>query len=180
MSVPLFVALAVVLGVERLTYAYIWRHPATFHAQCARIPLAGIGGPVDIVRTLFFAFKVIQVAAFATWIYVHADGHPQLTAEPAARATGAMIIVVGQVLNAAVFLRLGSKGVFYGNRFGFELPWVSGFPFSVVSHPQYVGTVLTIWGIFFLTRFPHPGWVALPLLETMYYIAGSYAESDRV
>lgn len=28
-----------------------------------------------------------------------------------------------------------------------QVPWVEGFPFNVVSHPQYVGSVLSIWGL---------------------------------
>jgi Phospholipid methyltransferase len=28
-----------------------------------------------------------------------------------------------------------------------QVPWVDGFPFNVVSHPQYVGSVLSIWGL---------------------------------
>lgn len=28
-----------------------------------------------------------------------------------------------------------------------QVPWVDGFPFNVVSHPQYVGAVLSIWGL---------------------------------
>lgn len=30
---------------------------------------------------------------------------------------------------------------------GHKVPWVHGFPFSVVSHPQYVGSVLTLWAV---------------------------------
>jgi len=50
------------------------------------------------------------------------------------------------------------------------------FPFSLLSHPQYVGTVLTIWGAFLLLRFPHDDWYALPVLETIYYTAGAWFE----
>jgi Phospholipid methyltransferase len=28
-----------------------------------------------------------------------------------------------------------------------QVPWVDGFPFNVVSHPQYVGSVFSIWGL---------------------------------
>ena len=82
------------------------------------------------------------------------------------------------VLNAAVFMRLGLTGVFYGNRFGHSVHWRYGFPFSWLRHPQYVGTVATIWGVFLALRFPNPDWIVLPLLETAYYVAGAFLEDD--
>jgi phosphatidyl-N-methylethanolamine N-methyltransferase len=175
---PLLVASMLLLAAERLAYAFIWQHPATFRAWCAH-PVARVaGGPVEVVRALFVVFKMIQAAVFAAWIGVHGDGNNLLTASPPAFGLGTLLIVVGQTLNAGVFLRLGTIGVFYGNRFGSHLPWVTGFPFSIVSHPQYVGTVMTIWGLFLVTRYPHADWSVLPLVETVYYAWGSYAESD--
>jgi hypothetical protein len=85
-------------------------------------------------------------------------------------------MVAGQVLNVSVFHRLGRIGVFYGDRLGYQLPWYQCFPFSLLSHPQYVGTVMTIWGVFLALRFPHSDWSILPALETAYYAAGSYLE----
>jgi methylene-fatty-acyl-phospholipid synthase len=75
-----------------------------------------------------------------------------------------------------VFRRLGEVGVFYGNRFGYDVPWSEQFPFSVLKHPQYVGATLSIWGFFLMMRFPHNDWLMLPSLETVYYILGSYFE----
>lgn len=45
-----------------------------------------------------------------------------------------------------VYRALGHDGTYYGTRLGKRIPWVEGFPFDVVSHPQYVGAVLTILG----------------------------------
>jgi methylene-fatty-acyl-phospholipid synthase len=89
---------------------------------------------------------------------------------------GGALIVVGQSLNLSVFYRLGRVGVFYGNRFGYEISWRREFPFSLLQHPQYVGTVLSIWGFFLVLRFPHDDWYLLPTLETVYYAVGAYFE----
>ena len=91
-------------------------------------------------------------------------------------SVGAALVLAGQVLNLSVFVVLGRSGVFYGNRLGQPVPWCEGFPFSWIRHPQYVGTVLTIWGIFVITRYPAPDWPVLPLLETVYYALGSLLE----
>ena len=89
---------------------------------------------------------------------------------------GGAMIIIGQILNISVFYRLGKVGVFYGNILGYELPWCREFPFSWLKHPQYVGTVLSIWGFFLVMRFPHEDWYLLPSLETVYYAFGAYCE----
>jgi protein-S-isoprenylcysteine O-methyltransferase Ste14 len=56
------------------------------------------------------------------------------------------------------------------------VPWCQGFPYSLFKHPQYVGTLLSIWGFFLLMAFPHDGWYLIPMLETVYYTGGAYFE----
>lgn len=73
-------------------------------------------------------------------------------------------------------LRIGRAGTFYGVRFGQSVPWVEGFPFSVVLHPQYTGTVLSIWGLLLSARFPYLDWIALPILATVYYAFNAWFE----
>jgi hypothetical protein len=89
---------------------------------------------------------------------------------------GIALVAAGQILNAAVFWRLGRTGVFYGDRLGYAAQWSAGFPYSVFDHPQYVGAALSIWGLFLLLRYPHPDWLALPLLESAYYAIAAFAE----
>jgi hypothetical protein len=76
----------------------------------------------------------------------------------------------------SVFCRLGKVGVFYGNKLGYEISRCHAFPFSVLAHPQYVGTLLSIWGFFLVMRFPHDDWYLLPTVETVYYVLGIYYE----
>jgi methylene-fatty-acyl-phospholipid synthase len=89
---------------------------------------------------------------------------------------GIALFLAGQVLNFSVFWRLGRTGVFYGNRLGHRVPRITGFPFSIVPHPQYTGTLVSIWGLFLIMRYPNPDWVVLPLLETVYYLAAMRLE----
>ena len=49
-----------------------------------------------------------------------------------------------------MYSAIGKPGVYYGEKLGSKVPWCTTFPFTVTSHPQYVGSVLTIWGIFAL------------------------------
>jgi hypothetical protein len=45
-----------------------------------------------------------------------------------------------------IFQAIGHAGVYYGFKLGHSIPWATGFPFNVVSHPQYVGSVATVLG----------------------------------
>lgn len=179
-----FFPAAIALALERLCYFGVWRHPQAFEALCRRWPFSILGEPVAALQRLFYGFKAIQALVFFVWIGGHsgwfADGPRSfVTPEPLALGLGCLMIAAGQSLNFLVFRRLGRAGVFYGSRFGYDVPWVHGFPFSILDHPQYVGTVATIWGLLLATRFPHDDWIWLPLLETAYYILGARLERDR-
>jgi methylene-fatty-acyl-phospholipid synthase len=172
------VVAAVLLAMERACYVRIARAPEAFRRMCARPWMAGLGSPVTIVAALFGGFKVVQVAVFLGWCHVHGDGR----LVPADPLTGVLLgavalIAGGQVLVLSVFYRLGVIGVFFGDRLGHEVARCRAFPFSWFAHPQYVGTVLTSWGVFLAMRFPHPDWYVLPALETVYYVVGARLEA---
>lgn len=170
----MFAIAAVALALERVTYASIWHRPGRFATASRRI-LPALD-PVDVVARLFVVFKVVQALVFVAWCVVHAGGAVAPARSAGTLFGGSVLLVAGQVLNLTVFARLGVTGVFYGNRLGHDLAWIDGFPFTWTPHPQYVGTVLSIWGFFIVMRFPAPDWIALPLLETVYYTFGSWAE----
>ena len=168
---------AVLLSLERLCYVWIWQAPEDFRAWCDHPAVAYIGKPVDVLQQLFYGFKVIQVAVFVGWCYVYGHGSLwPLGGQAWSLGCGGVLLVVGQILNVSVFYQLGKVGVFYGNKLGYEMPWCRAFPFSWLTHPQYVGTVLSIWGFFLVMRFPHDDWYLLPSLETVYYALGVYFE----
>ncbi len=172
-----FFGAAILLSLERICYLWIWRKPADFRVLCARPALARIEDPVDALRFLFFCFKVLQGAVFIGWCFVFGNGSIlPLAGSVSSLALGGVLIVTGQILNIGVFYRLGKVGVFYGDKFGYAVRWCQKFPFSLLDHPQYIGTLLSIWGFFLVMRFPHDDWYLVPALETVYYILGAYLE----
>lgn len=166
-----------VLALERAAYGIIWHRPDAFRRLCRR--LAPGRDAVEALAVLFAGFKALQAAVFVGWWVAHGGGLARASDDTAPLAAGVLLIAMGQVLNLAVFARLGPTGVFYGNRLGHAVPWRAGFPFSWVRHPQYVGTVLSIWGCFVVVRYPAPDWAALPLLETVYYALSALVEHER-
>jgi methylene-fatty-acyl-phospholipid synthase len=172
-----FVTAALLLSLERLGYLWIWHRPKQFQRLCARARFVALRDPVAALRELFCGFKLLQCAVFVGWCAVYGGGEIlALDGGVAVIAIGLLLIIVGQGLNLSVFYRLGTVGVFYGNKFGHRVPWNGAFPFSVFDHPQYIGALLTIWGFFLLARYPHADWYLLPILETIYYAAGAHFE----
>jgi phosphatidyl-N-methylethanolamine N-methyltransferase len=168
---------AALLSLERISYIGIARAPRAFSRWCAGPWVARFGDPVAVVQKLFVAFKTLQLLVFVGWCYAH-EGASWRSSDQDALVLAVAVVAggIGQFLVLTVFYRLGRAGVFYGDRLGHDVPWCHGFPFSVLSHPQYVGTVLTIWAFFLATRFPHADWYLLPALETIYHVAGATLE----
>lgn len=64
---------------------------------------------------------------------------------------GGALVVIGQILNFAVYSKLGVKGVYYGIQYKkvkFRR-FIDEFPFYIY-HPQYLGGAISYIGVFFL------------------------------
>lgn len=179
MSLSDFLIAAAALSVERICYIIVWHRPESFRAFCSHPIVACFGSPVAVLQKLFYGFKVIQLTVFLDWCYRYGNGSiwPICTSR-LPLVVGVASIVLGQTFNLSVFYRLRSVGVFYGHKFGFEVPWTGEFPFSLLKHPQYVGATLSIWGFFMVMRFPHDDWYVIPALETVYYVLGAHFEEQ--
>jgi hypothetical protein len=166
---------AAALSVERACYVWIARAPAAFRRVCAHPLVVWLGEPVAVVGALFCGFKVLQLSVFVWWCYLLGDSRAPATLDGLALAVGSAFdrgrasAEPQRVLSAV-----------YGDRLGYEVPRCQAFPFSVLSHPQYVGTVMTIWGVFVVMRFPHDDWILLPALETVYYVVGTWLEPNVI
>lgn len=172
----LFVA-TLLLGIERVSYWYVWNHPERF-AACVRLqPQLTGSDPVLALRRLFYGFKAIQVGVLLGWCMLFGSTWLPLPTAGTAALVGGLLLLIGQVLNFSVMWRLGHDGVFYGNRFGRPIEWQTGFPFSLVSHPQYLGALLSVWGFMLVMRYPDPDWIALPLVSSAWYAWGATVES---
>jgi methylene-fatty-acyl-phospholipid synthase len=173
----IFLVAAILLSLERIAYVWVSRCPASLRAICQSSWGRILGPPVTAVRRLFYVFKILQVSTFVAWCYDSGD-HSLLVRGGIIPVTiGVVLVIVGQGLNVWVFYRLGILGVFYGNQFGHEIARCHEFPFSLLDHPQYVGTLASIWGFFIVMRFPSHDWYLLPALETIYYSIGAWLES---
>jgi methylene-fatty-acyl-phospholipid synthase len=87
---------------------------------------------------------------------------------------GLLLLAFGQSLNVGVYQALGEKGTYYGFKLGATVPWVHGFPFNVVPHPQYVGSVLSVWGLLtaFQNQLPPQALVVAAYWSALYVLTG--------
>jgi len=68
---------------------------------------------------------------------------------------GALCLAAGTVLILASFYRLGLRGLYFGDHFGFLFKEkVTSFPYDILDSPQYVGTCLAHFGLSFCYRSP--------------------------
>ena len=180
MDLWIFIIAAALLSIERMSYAYIWRFPEAFRVFCDRSSIIiPMGAPIDALRKLFYGFKLIQLSVFFGWCYYFGAGSlSAFNGGVLSIVIGSVLILVGQIFNFSVFYKLGKIGVFYGNKFGYDVPRTNAFPFSLLKHPQYIGTLMSIWGFFIVMRYPYDDWAVLPILQTLYYILGVYFEQE--
>ena len=82
--------------------------------------------------------------------------------------------MVGQLLNISIYWVIGKVGVYYGCKFGYHIPWCTGFPFNVfTAHPQYLGATATVLGAVILLTSPAAeagGWWALLAVQVLMYV----------
>lgn len=92
---------------------------------------------------------------------------------------GGALVAAGQTLNAGIYRAIGHPGVYYGFKLGHTIPWVTGFPFNVVRHPQYVGSVMSVVGAAVLLWSQAPsGLGLLTAYWTSLYVITGWMESS--
>ena len=170
------------LFVERICYT--WVH--TYSQHFVRFTKTRLGRsmgnkPLEVVWTIFCLNKVLQLGTFVLWYnYVINFSSPfgpgLFSLENVTRLQWVLFVqgaIFGQILNAAIYRAIGKAGVYYGYRLGEKVPWVCGFPFSVMSHPQYTGVCLSVIGVNqFIATPTHvaAGWFNLTAIQILFYV----------
>ena len=112
----------------------------------SKVPIDSCSAPNDTPPWL----AVVQFVAVGLWLACHmrAGLCPDLRTLGLAQWLAALALFgYGQSLNAGIFQAIGHIGVYYGFKLGHTVPWAQGWPFDTISHPQYVGSVLSVWAL---------------------------------
>lgn len=166
-----YASFAVLLSLERLCYGVVWKKPGAVSSVSSMVGMKK--KEPEFLFSMVRMFKLVQMYVFGTWYYSHYG-----TALPSLGWTqliiGLGLITFGQILNCMVWYRIGVDGVCYGCKFGRNVPWCTEFPFSHFAHPQYLGAILTVWGMFVFSSQDHSDWFILPLIESALYLTSMY------
>lgn len=159
---------------ERIMYATIMRTAKPVARWCKALDL----NPCSMMETFVTGFKVVQFTYVMNDIVnTHSqewERIQQFDLQLLCVVIGLPLLIVGQILNLAVYRTIGRKGVYYGTQFGVPtgMPWCTGFPYNRLENPQYIGVILTFWGIYYiLASSAHPlnSFFAVPWAATIVY-----------
>lgn len=166
-----YLSFSMLLSLERLCYGVVWKRPSAFVSLAKK---AGMPKKEpEFIFELVKSFKLVQLYVIVTWYSSH-YGWSLPSINSTQLMIGLPILLVGQILNVLVWYRIGIDGVCYGCKFGRNVPWCSEFPYSHFNHPQYLGAILTIWGIFVFMWNECTDWYVIPVIETLLYICSMY------
>lgn len=171
-ELPYCVNAFILLGIERILYSFWFIYPhcfiyrvrqGTFGEDLKKEPLVW-----KAAQNLGFKIKIFQFSVVIYDLLVKNNIQYPLNVDRGFFMLGAALLVIGQVLNVAVFNALGGIGVYYGYEFGYAVKMVTCFPYNVswISDPQYIGVIMTVWGIYLVLGASN---YAVPLLETFWY-----------
>mmetsp|Transcript_7454 Transcript_7454/g.14669 ORF Transcript_7454/g.14669 Transcript_7454/m.14669 type:complete len:192 (-) Transcript_7454:418-993(-) len=169
-SSSLMINTYLVLASPHILYAFIWFNSKTFMSIFGK----------KCVKKFAFIASLLKVFQFSmVTLYVWSIRNEGLCFDFSKLnfftfVIGVIIGAFGQALNSGVYRSLGIEGVYYGFKLGCKIPWVEGYPFNVVSHPQYVGSVLSIWAAFliFSTQLPTAVLTLAIYWTSLYFITG--------
>jgi len=174
-EVAMFVAVAfLLLGIERFLYGYIYHFPESFQVRFKFMSTGKLPWS-EVAKQLGIYIKVFQFGVIGYDLLLRGERSEIGAAPLEMMCIGAILILVGQLLNVAVFNAIGAKGVYYGTQFGEDVPWCSKFPYNIpgFSDPQYWGVILFVWGVYCMVS-PSMGVFGahfiVPWLETFWYI----------
>ena len=170
------VAVCASLSLPHIFYGLVWTNPKQF-MKMVKQKISPQADPVNVVVTVAHSLKIWQFSSFSMWYFQHGP-LPSVAAVGWLRIlSGLALFTVGQSLNIGVYNALGKDGVYYGTRLGKSVPWCTGFPFTVCSNPQYVGSAMTFWGITLLLYTPaHASMILIGVFISACYATSAYIE----
>ena len=157
---------ALQLAAGYVFYTFLWLAPAPW---CALSRGLGVD-PSELMAYCAHAFKALQFYTIYELckddLILPQDWLGQL--DETVVVICVSMVLFGQLLNSAVYQQLGTRGVYYGVRFGHKVPWCTAFPYNIewLKNPQYWGTILTFVGVAPLLQIP-PEWLT--------FLVGCYA-----
>lgn len=120
----------------------------------------------------FLAFFLINLGSFKNYSFIeaaienkvfHFGKHNMIFT-----VTGCILVLAGIVLTMLSFKKLGLRGMYFGDHFGFVFNnKITNFPYNYMENPHYIGCKLILFGISFMFR--SPAAFVLSILNVIFY-----------
>jgi hypothetical protein len=141
--------LYLVTASSHILYYYIWNNPEDFIDFTYSYNIK----PVIFMSRICYLQKCLQWYLILLNSY---DNESLFEFIDNFNIINVVLIGSGQLLNLSVYNALGTKGVYYGNLFESELPYITSFPYNLgIQNPQYVGCILTLFGLYPMVSIPY-------------------------
>ncbi|KAF6138826.1 hypothetical protein GIB67_038863 [Kingdonia uniflora] len=125
----------IILGIGTILpfpfYYWLWTYPGTWVSICGKTR-----NPSMVMAQVSHFLKFLQILSLVATATYPWSWPPPLYFFP--------LFIFGQFLNFRVYQLLGESGIYYGVRFGKNIPWVTEFPFGYIRDPQYVGSIMSL------------------------------------
>eukprot|EP00457_Paulinella_chromatophora_P019574 gb/GEZN01021288.1/.p1 GENE.gb/GEZN01021288.1/~~gb/GEZN01021288.1/.p1 ORF type:complete len:198 (+),score=3.89 gb/GEZN01021288.1/:50-643(+) len=170
------IALMCLIASPHVLYAFVWIYPEVFISYIHSVTTAQ---PLDVFARMGISLKFVEFFALLLWAWDLGIPLNFKKASATQKCTAVIYFSVGQLLNIWTYQSLGRDGVYYGARLGRPVPWVNGFPFSTLSHPQYIGCSLSAWGVaaIMVPATNRQEWNDLACIATLCYVITACIES---
>lgn len=137
-----------------------------------------LGRAADILAYLF-----IHIATYRNYCFTEAImNNKQFSSEFSFvySLVGIMFILFGGYLIIISFVKLGLRGMYFGDHFGFLLKnKITSFPYNVLENPQYIGNTLLYFGIAILFK-SYTGIFLTALIYLSYQIVVVATEKNQL
>lgn len=134
--------LYLVTSLSHLLYFFVWSFTDRFLCICYYLRI----NPSFLISFLSIIQKFLQMGVILNYSVEHNTLIPYIENF---NIMNLLLLIIGQTLNTAVYYKLGLIGVYYGDRLGYQLPYITTFPYNIgIVNPQYVGCVLTLCSLY--------------------------------
>lgn len=167
-----------------LTYAMLlsfFVHPPLHLVGCRYPQLTTF----EVLKTTLIWLRALSVSLYTIWIWAILLNY-QIIILPSHLLgwfVGVPLLSIGQYLNYKVYKVLGIKKVYYGYEFGVVPPdteQIITFPYNVMSHPQYIGCMMSIFGTFIIWGITSEYIIKPMALETCLLLMSTYGLSMMI
>mmetsp|Transcript_27494 Transcript_27494/g.93867 ORF Transcript_27494/g.93867 Transcript_27494/m.93867 type:complete len:218 (+) Transcript_27494:115-768(+) len=157
------------LAATPLLYSTVWTFPGMFCRLCGRAIR-----PVLAMEGIFMIAKACQL-----WAHLVTLDLSSWRLDTPRVCAALLLGSVGQILNLSVYKTIGRKGVYYGIRLGEPVPWVEGWPFNALPHPQYHGSVMSGVALCALLASPTTSghYTAIAVSQVVFYVIMAMVEA---